>query len=79
MKVADIPDEYLRQGWDAASVAGDVVYSVVESLADTWPAMAVWGFAEIEGERKHMRRVLGSKAGVDLRIQLVYDYVGADQ
>jgi len=78
MKVADIPDEYLRQGWSAESLNGDIIYSTVESIADTWTAITVWGFADVDGERKHVRRVLGSKNGDELRIQLVYDYVGQD-
>ena len=45
-------------------------------MADTWTAVTVWGFADVGGERKHVRRVLGKKGKEELRIQLVYDYQG---
>lgn len=73
------PDGYLREGWERACVEGEVVEGYVESVTDGWTARQVWGFAVVEGERRHVRRVLARKKGwKDQRIRLVYDWKGRE-
>lgn len=70
-----IEDEYLRDGWGQDCIDGEVVEGYVESVTGTWRARQVWGFAEVDGERKHVRRILAQKPGQkDLRIRMVYDW-----
>lgn len=69
--VDQIEDPYLREGWED----GDVVEGYVESVGDSWTARQVWGFAEVKGQRRHVRRILARKTGwADQRIRMVYDW-----
>ncbi|KAF2482420.1 hypothetical protein BDY17DRAFT_251305 [Neohortaea acidophila] len=75
--LGEIEDDYLREGWGPDCVEGEVVEGYVESVTDRWSARQVWGFAEVEGMRKHVRRILARKPGHrDERIRLVYDWKG---
>jgi hypothetical protein len=75
VKIEDIKDSYLREGWSKDCVEGEVVEGYVESVTDKWTAMQIWGFAEVDGERKHVRRILATKPGwEDQRIRMVYDW-----
>ncbi len=74
-KLDSIEDEYLREGWSRDCVDGEVVEGYVESVTDKWSATQIWGFAEVEGVRRHVRRILAKKPGsADLRIRMVYDW-----
>ena len=69
-----LEDQYLREWWDEGT---DVVEGWAESMTDGWTAHQAWGFAEVEGERRHVRRILAKKKGwKDLRIRMVYDWKG---
>ncbi|KAL1800659.1 hypothetical protein ACET3X_001001 [Alternaria dauci] len=42
-----------------------------------WEASHLWGFEMVDGERRHTRRVRVSNAkGEELRVRMVYDFVG---
>lgn len=42
-----------------------------------WEAAHLWGFEVVEGQRRHTRRVLvRNSKGEELRVRMVYDYVG---
>ena len=74
-RLDQVEDEWMRQGWSKECVEGQVVEGYVESATDSWSARQVWGFAVVEGERRHVRRVLAKKPGQeDQRIRLVYDW-----
>lgn len=66
-----ITDAYLKDDWEAGS---DLLVSYVESRTDTWTALQVWGFAEVDGVRKHVRRVFSKKGSQEQRVKLVYDF-----
>ena len=51
VKLDGIGDGFLKEGWDE----GEVVEGYVESVNDKWSATQVWGFAEIDGVRRHVR------------------------
>ena len=52
-----------------------VIEMYVESISDTWTAQQIWGFSEINGERRQVRRVLTKKGDKELKVSLIYDYV----
>ncbi|KAK5135385.1 hypothetical protein LTR08_005327 [Meristemomyces frigidus] len=74
VKLADVEDDYLKQGWD--STDGDFIESLVESATDTWTALQLYGFAEVEGARRHVRKVVAKKGNTVERIRLIYDWKG---
>ena len=75
VKMEEIEDGYLREGWSKDCVEGELVEGYVESKTDKWTARQIWGFAEVDGERKHVRRILATKPGwQDQRIRMVYDW-----
>jgi hypothetical protein len=42
-----------------------------------WEASHLWGFEIVEGERRHTRRVrVRNSKGEELRVRMVYDFVG---
>lgn len=47
----------------------------VESMTDTWTAQQTWGMAEINGERRQVRKVLAAKGSKVHKISIVYDYI----
>jgi len=70
IKPEQIDDSYLKEGF---LPEGDLIESYVESVAG-WTARQVWGFAEIDGRRYHVRRTVVVKGSKTLRARLVYDY-----
>jgi len=81
--VTDVTDEYLKSGWlpDVSRDGAIQAYVVAdkEKTTQSWKSDMVWGFEDIDGERRHTRRIrfTGSK-GEDITARLVYDYAGAD-
>ena len=75
VKLDEIDDAYLKEGWCKDCVDGGVVEGYVESEKDKWTAWQIWGFAEVDGERKHVRKIVATKPGwQDQRIRMVYDW-----
>lgn len=70
--------KYLAEGWLKEAEEGEVIESFVENDGNKWTAWQVWGFAEIGGERKHVRRIVVRKSDKNevRRVRLVYDYTG---
>ena len=54
---------------------GVLIDSYVESQGNGWTARQVWGFADVRGERRYVRRVVVKKGGKTIRARLVYDFV----
>jgi hypothetical protein len=74
-----IEDPYQKDGWleGEEETGGPAGESHVESdvVADAgWTANQIWGFAEINGERRYTRRVVVKKGDEVLKIRLVYEY-----
>lgn len=69
-------DEWLREGWDG-SAEGQVVEGFVEGVKDGWTAHQVWGFAMVDGVRRHVRRVVARRKGwKEERVRMCYDWRG---
>ncbi|KAK5061322.1 hypothetical protein LTR84_007864 [Exophiala bonariae] len=68
-------------GTDGIWLEGDsedmLIQAVGKKPDDAWTATHLWGFEEIDGERKHTRRVnVTSKNGETVNVRMVYDYDG---
>jgi hypothetical protein len=70
--------KYLAEGWLKESEEGEIVESFVDNDGAKWTGWQVWGFAEINGERKHTRRFAIRRKDKDevVRVRLTYDWVG---
>merc|ERR1711869_107015 len=73
-KVSELEYDYLKEGWNQETLDGEVIEAVNESCTDTWTAVQIYGFADIEGQRKHIRRTVAKKGKHVEKITLVYDY-----
>lgn len=67
-----ITDEYLRKGWEDAQT--EFVVGYVESLDRGWTATQVWGFQEVNGERRYARNIVVAKGEERVEMRLVYDF-----
>lgn len=79
MKFSDLQDAYLKEGWEADIQSGkcDLIRGHQASQTDTWTAEQVIGFADIDGQRRQVRRVLSKKGDQVQRIRMVYDWVSS--
>lgn len=73
-KVSELDDDYLKEGWNQETLDGEVIEAVNESCTDTWTAVQIYGFGDIDGQRKHIRRTVAKKGKQVEKITLVYDY-----
>lgn len=75
----DLEDPFLKEGWlegdeEKGGPEGELhIQSHVEAEAG-WTADMIWGFAEIDGERRYTRRVVVTKGNQVLKVRLIYDY-----
>ena len=72
----DIDDEYLARGWLVEGEAGakNLILSHVESDDYGWVADQIWGFQEVDGQRRHCRNFVVAKDGQRAEFRFVYDY-----
>lgn len=70
--------EKLKDGkTDSTFLDNEHVQSWVKSVdGGNWIAEQIWGFEEVDGERRYTRRVLVWKNGKKQQARLVYDYKG---
>ncbi|CAK3992742.1 Hypothetical predicted protein [Lecanosticta acicola] len=73
IKNTDIEDDFLKQGWIEED-DGDVILDHTDSKTNGWSATQVWGFAVLDGERRHVRRIVSKKGNDVLTMTTVYDY-----
>jgi hypothetical protein len=70
-----IEEAYLKNGWEVEA-DGKLITSHVESQDAGWTATQVWGFQEVNGERRYCRNIIVSKEDQRAEFRLVYDYNG---
>lgn len=74
-------EDVLGEGEGNVWVEGDSEGSLIEAEGKKegeWEARHLWGFEVVDGERKHTRRVwVRKKEGEEIRVRMVYDWVGA--
>lgn len=68
----EIADEFLREGWEDSQA--EFVVGYVESLDRGWTATQVWGFQEVNGERRYARNIVVAKGDERVEMRLVYDF-----
>ncbi|KAF2742610.1 hypothetical protein M011DRAFT_472069 [Sporormia fimetaria CBS 119925] len=68
--------KYLVDGWDEETKGAELVESYVENDDAGWIARQLWGFAMVDGQRMHVRRVVVRKGKEVRRIRLVYTWQG---
>jgi hypothetical protein len=69
----DEDDAFLKQGWSAEDSL--LLDGFVESQGNGWTARQVWGFAKVNGVRKHVRRVVVRKGSQRAAANFVYDFI----
>jgi len=52
----------------------EAIDSYVESVNNGWTARQIWGFADIDGTRRYVRRVVVKKGPKVQRQRIVYDF-----
>ncbi|KAF4452420.1 hypothetical protein FALBO_16173 [Fusarium albosuccineum] len=70
----ELDDDFLKQGW-LVEGDGHFLMSYAESQDNGWVATQVWGFEEINGERRYVRHVRVTKGSERVTAKLIYDYV----
>ena len=51
-----------------------MIESTNESVKGGWTAQQIYGFAEINGERKQVRKAVGKKGNQVENVRIVYDW-----
>ncbi len=70
---AELDDDDLRQRLRTGG--GDVVIrEVVESKVNGWSTEGIWGFEQVEGERRFTRTSVTTTTGDQVVAKLVYDF-----
>jgi len=76
VQLSEIDDEVLKKGWTEDSIQKGLVQAHVESTQYGWTSELIWGFMEIDGERRHARRLTLTTPTLRLDKVIVYDYQG---
>jgi hypothetical protein len=76
VSVDDISNEYLRGGWLVEGENSPLIRTYVVSQDNEWTATQIWGFQEINGERRHCRNTVIQKGDERAEFRMVYDYEG---
>ncbi|KAF2636364.1 hypothetical protein P280DRAFT_409685 [Massarina eburnea CBS 473.64] len=77
---AEADVKYLTEGWLPESLDGDVFEGFVDNEKSHWTAWAIWGFADIEGERRLVRKFAFNRKdkAEKLHSRLVYEWLGEE-
>jgi len=81
LPLADVTDEYLNSGWLPDVSRDGAIEAYAESDKEknsySWKSDMVWGFEDINGERRYTRKIRFTVPdGENITARLVYDYVG---
>ena len=77
--ISELEYEWHKEGWLADTTEHGAIQAYAMSntakSGNTWIADGVWGFSEVNGERRHTRKIhfTGPK-GEEINARLVYDY-----
>ena len=69
-----LPTDVTSAGPTGSAWDGDVIELHADGGA--WTSITVWGFATVEGCRRHVRFSVVTKGDESKRVRLVYDWVG---
>ena len=79
IQVQEIADEFLAEGWIQGEGDNDerrVLETLGESCERAWIAHQIWGFGIVQGERRHVRKVVVRRNEELASVRLVYDWLG---
>ena len=82
MDLDAVEDPFLKEGWlhddaEKGGPAGELhIESYVENDERGWTGEQIWGFADVDGKRYYVRRVVIKKGGEELKVRLVYNWQG---
>lgn len=63
--------------WIEGDSEGKLIQAEGKKPDGEWEAAHLWGFEVVDGARRHTRRVLvKNNKGEELKVRMVYDYVG---
>lgn len=63
--------------WIEGDSDGKLIEAEGKKADGGWRAHHLWGFEQVDGERRHTRRVyVENKKGEHIRVKMVYDFVG---
>lgn len=63
--------------WPSDDSKGQLVQADGKKPDDSWGATHFWGFENVDGVRRHTRRVkVNSKSGEEIKVRMVYDFEG---
>jgi len=66
-----------EEEWIEGDSEGKLVQAEGKKPDGEWQAAHLWGFEMVDGERRHTRRVqVKNTKGEELRVRMVYDYIG---
>jgi hypothetical protein len=70
----DVTEDGLKDGLDKLD-DGELIEATGGVVDGNWSATHIWGFLEVQGERKHVRKVVvKGKKGKEVRVMMVYDW-----
>lgn len=81
---AEIETDHLRSNWlegdaEKAGPEGQThIVNIAESNDSNWVVTQVWGFQEINGERRYARNLVINKGKDKFEFRLVYDWLGEE-
>ncbi|ROT35454.1 hypothetical protein SODALDRAFT_328794 [Sodiomyces alkalinus F11] len=81
----EIEDAFLKKGWlvgeaEAKAPGGKTfLLSHVENVDYGWTATQIWGFQDVNGERRYARNIIVAKEDKKVEFRLVYDWLGEEQ
>ncbi|THH34032.1 hypothetical protein EUX98_g182 [Antrodiella citrinella] len=79
VKLQDLEDEYLKQGWLPSVETDGAIQGIAQSdtakSGTTWDSDQIFGLEEINGEKRHTRHIhFTGPGGESILARMVYDY-----
>lgn len=75
--LSDLNNRWLKEGWLQEQDESNQkhIKVVCSSKRFGWSTITVWGFAEIDGQRRHVRKFSAIKDGKEFNVRAVYDWL----
>lgn len=74
ISLEEIEDTFLQSGWLCEEGGENLIFSRAVSEVNGWTATQVWGFQEINEERRHCRNIVIEKEEQRAEFRFVYDW-----
>lgn len=72
---SEVVEDGLKDGLDEFEDEGELIEATGGDVDGKWSATHIWGFLKIQGQRKHVRKVVvKGKHGEEVRVMMVYDW-----